>query len=295
MEVKNEAKLRTIFELIGVPVEDNLLDKLIRLSFQNMGARFMQDCFHHNAHINYLKISPALRFAMNMLSNKIDSIIPETNNEQADVYQSRTATLANGELFAVIRTFLQNITDLFAECLVYVEAVSIKKFFVDNFFGSINFDDLVRLSFVCVDYVSEHIERAINGDGSLDHVLCACDCIVHIINLHALFHQSESYYTGDKSTQFFEAIIDVSYRLVYDHLANKQFIHRNALAGIIEQQQRVHRLSDDIETRHAKAIFLGKFIEQYLDDRDNSNDTLHATSTYCMQSHCVSLNYLFFL
>lgn len=290
MEVKSEAKLQQIFEQAGSAADDSLLNDLIEHSFRCMRTRFLQDCFHHNAHINYLKISPTLRFALNALSDKIDSIIPTPSASPADIYHVQASALANSGLFAASRTFFEQIVQLHAECLVYVEAASIQKFFVENLFGSIGFDRLVRLSFACVDFVSEHVSP--NGIDGLDHVLCACDCIVHIINLHAVFNQSESYYTGDKCSRFFEAIIDASYQLVYDHLADKQLIQRNALSLIMEQQQRTQKLADDIETRYAKAIFLGKFIEQHFDDRANGKGASHTTSAaHSMQTQRVSLNY----
>lgn len=289
MEVKSEAKLQQIFEQAGSAADDSLLNDLIEHSFRCMRTRFLQDCFHHNAHINYLKISPTLRFALNALSDKIDSIISTLPSASpADVYQVQASALANGGLFAAIRTFFEQIVQLHAECLAYVEAASIQKFFVEHLFGSIGFDRLVRLSFVCVDFVSEHVPP--NGIASLDHVLCACDCIVYIINLHAVFNQSDSYYTGDKCSRFFEAIIDASYRLVFDHLADNQLIHRNALSLIMEQQQRTHKLDDAIETRYAKAIFLGKFIEQHFDDGADGKGASHTTSAHSMQTHRVSLN-----
>lgn len=263
IEVKNESKLRKVVEASSDQFDESHLNELIECSFRSMSVRFMQDCFSHNAHINYLKISPSLKLALNILNDKIVSITSnsERNNENPDIFQIHGATIANSAIFAVTRTFLRNIVDLLYGCLVYVEAASIQKFFIDHFFSVINFERLVQLSFLCLNYINESLTE--NGFTSFDDVLCACDCIAQIINVHALFMQSDNYYTGDKCNTFFEALVDVSYRLVHEHLAERLLIQRNSLASIVEHQNRANRFSDEMEMRYAKAIFLGKFIEQH--------------------------------
>lgn len=274
LEVTSEAKLRKIFEMSACTFDAHLLSELFECSFRHMSTRFMQDCFHHNAHINYLKISPALKLAINVLNDKIDGItpMPQRNMDNCDVYEAHPTQAIDGAIFAVVRTFLKNVIELLSECLVYVEAASIQKFFVDHFFAVINFGRLVQLSFLCVDFIT----AAIGGNDSISFadVLCACDCICHIINAHALFNPTANYYTDDKCNEFFDALLDVSYRLVYDHLADKLLIERNALTTIREQQNRSARLSDDIELRYAKAIFLGKFIQQHFQANCDANDVV---------------------
>lgn len=279
MEVKNESKLRKIVEASSGQFDESHLNELIECSFRSMSIRFMQDCFCHNAHINYLKISPSLKLALNLLNDKIACITSysEQKNEDPNIFQMHNATTTNSGVFAVTRTFLKNIVDLLSACLVYVEAASIQKFFIDNFFGVIHFERLVQLSFVCLNYINKSLTES--RSNSLDDVLCASDCIVQIINVHALFIQSDNYYTGDKCDKFFEALVDVSYRLVYDHLAERLLIQRNSLASIVEHQNRANRFSDETEMLYAKAIFLGKFIEQHANVKCEQPSQSPQTST----------------
>lgn len=202
-----------------------------------------------------------------MICDKIDEIntIAQQNNENPDIYQSSKAIIPNTILFDVIPIFLKYIFSLEYQCLIYVEAGSIKKFLIDNFFKAISFERLIQFSFVCLDFIKQNNNSIeCSNNIKLNEIINACDCIIQILNVQSQFNEIENYFTSDKCHSFFEALLDVSYDLVHQHLAENSFTAKNQLK-LIMQQQIKSNTSENSETEvyYAKAIFLGKFIEHF--------------------------------
>lgn len=257
-EVKSEAKLHQIFDSAQNQMDTNLLAIMIACSFENMITKFKHDCFQHNAHMNYLKLSPVLKESMNILSCKMDVIIAkhEKNRENLNGNQFLGCDRPTNELKAVmsaLSTFLKCISSLQQQCMIYVEVAFINKFFIEHFFKSINFQRLAHFASICLDYIGKLCSS--NNGKNVDNLTIACDCIKQIIRTQSIFNETTNFFSIDESTIFFQKLLLVLYDVIRFNLANQSFLERNQLNSIVNQ------LESEDELLFAKAIFLGVFIE----------------------------------
>lgn len=273
-EVKSEQKLNQIFESVRNEFDLNLLSTMIECSFASMTTRFKHDCFQHNAHMNYLKLTPILKQSMLMLSIKMDEIfsILDQNNEAPSSGRQIICDQSTYELKAVmasLSTFLKCIATLQQQCMIYVEVSFVNKFFIKHFFKAINFQRLFQFAFVCLNFIEK--PQSSTNQANEDDLTIACDCLNQIIRTQTIFNESENYFATDKSYTFFHKLLEILYEVVRLNLSNKSFLEKHQLNTLINEQNKVRTDVADAESLYAKAIFLGVFVENAF-NRTNANE-----------------------
>lgn len=259
-EIKSEAKLRAIFDSTGNDFDENLIRTLIKCSFETMTTQFKQDCFQHNAHMNYLKVSNVLKQSMNMLCSKLEDIYFKLyeNNENPNTYESHKTSSITPDIridlkkvMPCVQIFLKEIMSLEMECLIYVEATAIRKFIDEHFFRMISFERLTQFAFVCLNFL-EHFDET--PESSL--MFTASDCLLQILRTQASFNETDNQFDNS----FYISLLNVCYLMADRFLASKLFIHKNQLNTIVNQLKVSNKLETS-EEYYAMAIFLAKFIE----------------------------------
>lgn len=249
----------------------NLLAILIECAFENMIAKFKHDCFQHNPHMNYLKLSPVLRQSTNLLCNKMDGIITklDQNSENPDIEQSAGldhATRSMRETMTALCIFLKNILQLQQQCMIYVEVSSVNKFLSEHLFQKLDFQRLVQFSFACLNF----IETTQSNDNiqSIDDLTKACDCLAQIIRIQSTFNESNNYFNTDESHDFFDRLLLCLYELVRKNLVTESFLEKNQLNMILNGQTQTDEIETTAQLYYAKAVFLGAYVESYFDMSD---------------------------
>lgn len=273
-EVKAEQKLSKIFELTQDDFDMNLLPILIECAFESMIAKFKHDCFQHNPHMNYLKISAVLRQSTNLLCNKMDEIVSklDENSENPDTNQSAAlnrTTCGTRETMAALCIYLKYISRLQQECMIYVEVLFVNKFLTEQMFRKLDFRRLEQFAMVCLNFIenmqsNEHI-------GSVDDLMIACDCLIQILRIQSTLNESNHYFNIDDSNGFFNRLLLSLYELVRKHLASESFLERNQLKSILNPQNQCDKIESKAELCYAKAIFLGVFVENNFNGSNNVN------------------------
>lgn len=97
-----------------------------------------------------------------------------------------------------------------------------------------------------------------------------------------------------------DLIISVTYDLIRTFIASKNFLNTFELKQIIEKQSRSKRDDNDCELKYAKAIFIGKFVEENYSKNDliNGIDSLNVIqfkdSLISLSISVLRIDYLYF-
>lgn len=266
-DVKSEQKLSQIYETTRTEFDGDLLSHLIECSIRTMIKKFKHDCFQHNPHMNYLKLSPILKQSINLLCNKMDNIFDitaptnENDNQQSAITHYRELK----EIIAPLRNLLRCILSLQLECMIYVEVTAVKKFMNEHIFQRMNFQRLIKFASICLDFVG--IAR--NNDTitmNIDDLTIACDCLTQIIRMNFIFNESNNYFSSDKCHDFFNQLLETMYDIVYQHMASQTFLGKNQLEQLLNKYGE-NEAQTTAHMQHAKAIFLGLFVENSLDTK----------------------------
>lgn len=279
-EIKSETKIHTIFESNPEIFNKNLIPTLIECSFENMLIQFKQDCFQHNAHINYLKVSNVLKQSMNMLNSKMDDIYIKLYQNDKNVqcsFESHKILLPDSietdlKLCVVsTQAFLKRVMNLYSECLIFVEAEAFKKFTNDNFFRTPTFEQLTHFAFICLNFVEQfgYDDRIEYSD-----LYSVCDCLFRIQTVLLWFNEHNNHFTSHESSSFFDGLLNGCYSMVDRHLASKLFIQNNNLNKIMEKLKRSSDTTNHSTQQYAKAVYLAKFIDCIISDISESGPNL---------------------
>lgn len=272
-EVKMEQRLNKIFEESGDNFDVNLLPILIECSFESMMAKFKHDCFQHNAHMNYLKVSPVLKKSINILCNKMDVswLKIDQNSENPDNNQhdiSHREAIQLRETVMSLNVLLNSIFDVQQQCMIYVEVSFINRFLTENIFRTLDFQRLVQFSHICVSFIERICldEKHNKSETHFNTLVDTCACLSQILRVQAVFNEANNYFTTDESCAYFNRLVSVLYNLVYENLASEWFLEKNQLKTIRNERNHI----DDVESGaaellYAKAIFLGVFVESTYD------------------------------
>lgn len=263
-EVKSEQKLAKLFDVIQKDFDQNLLSIMIECSFTNMITKFKHDCFQHNPHMNYLKLSPILKHSMNILCDRMDGIFAglDQNSENPDVSQGTAlnhVTTDIKDVMVSLCTFLKCTLTLQQQCMIYAEVSVINKFLSEQIFRKLDFQRLVQFSLACLSL----IENLCTNEcvPIFEDLISACDCLAQIIRIQAIFNDSRSYFDTDESHGFFNRLLLILYEIVRKHLASKSFLEMNQLQTILDEQNQTDKIETDAALSYAKAIFVSVFVE----------------------------------
>lgn len=274
-DVKSEQQLSRIYETTQHEFDADLLSHLFECAIDTMIKKFKQDCFQHNPHMNYLKLSPILKQSIDLLCKKMDNIFDGSVRGDDDDEKTNPNIAHYGdveEIMVGLRTLLKCIVNLQLECMIYVEVGSINKFINEHIIRRLNFDRLIRFALVSLDLIEkQHAnERIMN----VDDLTVTCDALTHIIRINSIFNESDNYFNTDKCHRFFSRLLFQLYEIVRQHLASHSFLEKHQLAALLSKQN-ADQTNTTTQTLHARAIFLGAFIEQ----SSNTNRTFnHGTS-----------------
>lgn len=268
-EVKSEQKLNQIFESAGNEFDMNLLSTMITCSFESMTNKFKHDCFQHNAHMNYLKLTPVLKHSMNMLATKMDELLLkyDQNNENPIEKKQNDSEHSTNEFKAImtaLSTLLRRISALQQQCMIYVEVTFVNKFFNEQFFKVLHPQRVVQFAFVCLQFAEK--VHSLNNSTNSDDLTIACDCLSQIIRTQAIFCESPNYFATDESYTFFHKLLLLLYEVVRTNLATKSFLGKYQLNSLLNEQ---HQTAAQLT--YAKAIFLGVFVENTFDNTNESH------------------------
>lgn len=268
-EVKLEQRLGKILQ--ETDSDNSLLPITIECAFEQMTVKFKHDCLQHNPHMNYLKLSPILKPSMHLLHNKMCDILARFDANPDAVHSHRITTEVK-QLFATLIVFLKCVLALQKECMVYVEAAFINKFFIEQFFRLFDFEQLVHVSSSCVKLI-EYL-CSIRSNTDFDGLTTACDCLALIIRINAIFNESNFFIT-DESHSFFEQLLNAMFTLVQQYLASEMFLEKNQLKTILSEQDQSEQLETTDNLYYSKAVFLGAFIENSFtqSDENGASDT----------------------
>lgn len=198
----------------------------------------------------------------------VSAEIHENNENDKPVYKSCRIPDSHvpnfREIMISLSKLLKSIDQLEKECLIYIEAQSIKKFLDEHFYRALCFDKLMQFAIVCLNFIEQCTPA--NDSRNLTDVAIACDCLATILNAHTIKMESVNETHACELSSFFETLLDVSYQLVSRYLVSGPFLEKNQLSKIIEEQTRAQKADDKVEALYAKAIILGKFIEIYYCD-----------------------------
>lgn len=272
-EVKAEQKLIKIFDETKDDFDVNLLPILIESSFESMILKFKHDCFQHNPHMNYLKISVILRQSMNVLCCKMDTIISKSDRNSENDAENQYARDMRNTMTALC-VFLKNIFRLQQECMIYVEVSFINKFITEQMLRKL--DDahrLIQFAWACLNFIenSYSIENImITVDLSI-----ACDCLAQILRIQSTFNESDNFFKSNESSDFFNRLLSSLYEIVRKHLASESFLEKNQLQLILSEP-------NQIQLCYVKAIFLGAFVESQF------NDSIIANANCSKNNECLN-------
>lgn len=285
-EVKSEQKLAKIFDVIQMDYDKNLLPIMIECSFTNMITKFKHDCFQHNPHMNYLKLSPILKQSMNTLCDKMDDIFLklDQNTENPDVSQGAAlnhVTTDIQDVMVSLCTFLKCTLTLQQECMIYVEVSVVNKFLGEQIFRKLDFQRLAQFALACLSLIE--ILCSNECITIFDDLISSCECIAQIIRIQTIFNDAKNYFDTDESHGFFNRLLLILYEIVRKHFASKSFLEMNQLKTILNEQNQTDQIETDAELSYAKAIFLSVFVECSFHkngayDVNTSSDTSHLNS-----------------
>lgn len=266
-EIKSEPKLIKIFEATQNEFDVNFLSILIDCAFKSMIAKFKHDCFQHNPHMNYLKLSPVLKQTINVMSTKLDDILAKSNRDGAEC-GAATLNREMIETMTAICNLLRWIMQLQHECMIYVEVSCVNKFINENFFAKLNVQLLVEFSFVLLSFIDDIHSN--DSYTTVDSLSIACDCLTQIIRTQFTFNESNNFFrSADESHAFFSRLLRLLYDIVEHNLACESFLERNQLKSILKENDQRFEIDMDSRLSYAKAIFLGAFIENSFDETNS--------------------------
>lgn len=263
-EVKTEQKLCKIFEMTRDDFDVQLLAILIECSFESIIEKFKHDCFQHNPHMNYLKVSPVLRQSMNMLCNKMNGIIAklDENSENVNIDQAvaqNRNTCEIRETMTALCIFSKYVLQLQQQCMIYVEVSFVNKFLNDHLFQKLDFQRMVQFSLVCLNFIE--CTQSSDSNQKIDDLTTACQCLAKIMRIQFTFNESNNYFNTDDSHGFFNRLLPCLYDLVREHLAAESFLEKNQLNIILNEQNQTNESETTAQLCYAKAIFLGAYVE----------------------------------
>lgn len=247
-EIRNESKLQQIFE--SPRFDRRMVKVIIERSFDEMIKRFKQDCFQHNAHMNYLKIPLVLRLAIDTLIKHIESILSRATNNDFVIDDAAVA----------LTTMLECIERTEYECLVYVEAQFVEKFIGKHLLRHTDFDVFVRFVCVCLTRIKEISKNQSNDLDCANNVQCICKCIDAVLRQRHIVAEVNNNFTKFEALR--NVLVPTVYQVLKVYLTSETFTQTYALDHLIEQQRhRQHCEDREIELKYAMAIFIGKFVE----------------------------------
>lgn len=271
-DIKSEQKLSLIYETTQNEFDVDLLSHLIESAIDTMIMKFKHDCFQHNPHMNYLKLSPILKQSINLLCNKMDNIFKKSiqvNDENGQRRQSTTHNCALMEIMVALRNLLKCILKLQLECMIYVEVASMNKFINEHIFRRLNFERLFQFALACLDFVESTHQN--DNTVNIDDLTIACDCLTQIIRINFIFNESDNYFNTEKCHSFFNRLLVTLYEIVCQRMASQSFLEKNQLKSLLNKQSK-----NDADLLHAKAVFLGAFVENSFDASGiNHSDKSH--------------------
>lgn len=274
--VISEQKLSFIYESTQNEFDLDLLSHLIECAIDTMIIKFKHDCFQHNPHINYLKLSPILKQSINLLCNKMDNVFDKTIQDNDDAAQPTiNHNREMKEIISAVCNLLKCTFNLQFECMIYAEVTAIDKFIVEHIFRCLNFERLVQFAWACLDFVESTHKNVSNMN--TDDLTVACDCLTQIIRIHFIFGESNNYFNTDKSHNFFNRLLETLYEIVRQHVASHSFVNKNQLKNLLNAHSEIEVAA---QLLHAKAIFLGAFIENSFDDASNLNQNYSTMNSF---------------
>lgn len=289
-DVKSEQKLSLIYEATQNEFDVDLLSHLIGCSIDTMIIKFKHDCFQHNPHMNYLKLSPILKQSINLLCKKMDIIFDKSIQAAIDEDEEQPTSTQNyselKEITLALRNLLKCIITLQHECMIYVEVISVNKFLSEHIFRRLNFERLIQFAMECLDFIEcSHLNM------NIDDLTIACDCLTQIIRINFIFNESDNYFNTDKCHAFFNRLLVTLYEIVRQHVASHSFLEKNQLKFLLNKQND-SQTETPAQIMHAKAIFLGAFAENSFDTISTNHgctinsfeDTLCSLIVVTMQS-----------
>lgn len=279
-DVKSEQKLNVVYETTQNEFDIDLLSHLIACSIDTMIIKFKHDCFQHNPHMNYLKLSPILKQSINLLCNKMD----KTAQAAIDVNEQQHLTATRNycelkEITLALRDLLTCILNLQLECMIYVDVASVNKFINEHIFRRLNFERLTQFALACLDF----IERS-HLNMNIDDLTVACDCLTQIIRINFIFNESDNYFSTDKCHEFLNRLLVTLYEIVRQHVASHSFLEKNQLISLLNKPNG-NQSETSARMLHAKAIFLGTFVENSFD----ANNTKHSCPSNSFEEKLRSL------
>lgn len=274
-EVKMEQRLNKIFAEVGDDFDVNLLPILIECSFESMMAKFKHDCFQHNAHMNYLKVSPVLKKSINILCNKMDTVFMtmDQNSEIPDTIQyvvTHREAIQLREIVMTLNVLLNCILDVQQQCMIYVEVSFVNRFLCDNIFRILDFQRLVQLSYICLNFIESIYsdEKQYKSERQLNTLAETCACLSQIQRVQFVFNEANNYFITNESCAYFNRLVSNLYNMVHENLASEWFLEKNQLKTIRNEHNQIHIDEDGLgsaDLLYAKAIFLGVFVESSFD------------------------------
>lgn len=265
-----------------------------------MTTKFKQDCFQHNPHMNYLKITPLLKQAIATLNADIESFCKDTFSivhakelENLDVqchfeqmydaearkqfrllfvekdFQTKLINIAN-----TIATLLTSLDSLEKTCLIYVEAHFVEKFLKENLLNPKHYNSLIKISFICSLYIWESLmnrstanidDIKVNGHANGNKIDFNLSQIIDLIQSINVVYKNKSI-GAELHSQFeiyqmnFELLLNVVFELTIQFLVNNVFQLKYDPNKIPEQC--LGQFKDHkLAPAFSKVIFLSKFIE----------------------------------
>lgn len=271
-DVKSEQKLNLIYETTQNEFDVDLLSHLIECAIDTMIIKFKHDCFQHNPHMNYLKLSSILKQSINLLCNKMDNIFDKSakaNDENGQRPSAAAHTRELKEIMTALHNLLKCILNMQLECMIYVEVASVNKFINEHIFRRIDLKRLIHFAWACLDFVESTHQN--DHTMNVDDLAIACDCLTQIIRINFIFNESDNYFNTDKCHNFFNRLLVILYEIVRQHMASQSFLEKNQLKSLLNKHAE-NEAESSARMLHAKAIFLGAFVENSF-DATNINDT----------------------
>lgn len=280
-DVKSEQKLSLIYETTQNEFDVDLLSHLIGCAIDTMIIKFKHDCFQHNPHMNYLKLSPILKQSINLLCNRMDKMFGKSPAQANDDQPAATHNYCElKEIMVALQSLLKCILNLQLECMIYVEVASVNKFINEHIFRRLNFDRLINFALACLDFVesTHQTDHTMN----IDDLTIACDCLTQIIRTNSIFNESDNYFNTNKCHNLFNRLLVILYEIVRQHMASHSFLEKNQLKFLLNKHTK-NDAESFAQMLHAKAIFLGAFVE-------NSFDASHINHSCTLNDAKLHLN-----
>ncbi|CAG9807296.1 unnamed protein product [Chironomus riparius] len=223
-EIKSESKLSALLSHESFNID--LFSTIIQVSFKKMLKNFRVDCIQINPHLNYMKMPPLLKAAL----NSIGSLLNENLDNKKVVKASK-----------ILLDLMDSIKTLHDTALIYVEAKYAEKFITENILKPTINEALLKFLQVMINRLNLVEQK---------------DILVKAI---------QSVYANEiiNIKEVDDALITWIYNLLQSSLINTDFIARYQHPQLFDELENEETKSQ-IEV-FKQAIFIAKLQEAYTD------------------------------